>query len=161
VGIVLLVANTALQRGFTVLFAGNVAFHTLCFLMFTVQGKVGFAVIKILLVDRSHLCISPFVIGMASPTGRIRQSAVKSIFSAYVGTNVLVAAHAQTILGFAVKPDVALLAFFLDLGVSGNDFAWRHDGLNVLGPCNRAKTKKNRSNTQRQPRTLVHYFGAQ
>ena len=136
--IVFAMAAVAVQCCFAVALTAHVAFIALHLVMFAPQQKIGFAMVEFLFVKVSNSCITPLVVGMAGAAGWICNTPMESTFVARVSSDILVASHAQAILCFAVKLDVALLAVILKFDVALDDFAGSHDRFNPL--CHRRAT---------------------
>jgi hypothetical protein len=88
--------------------------------------------VEFFLVQVDHIGVAPFVVRVAIAASGGFQPTMEASFRPHIVTDVFVAGHAQAVLRFAVKFDVALLALVFHLCVALYDFPWRHDGLNSL-----------------------------
>ena len=130
--IILLVTGCALQCGFPVFLSGLVALHAVQPGVLAPQQEVGLGVIKFGFVEHRNFLVASFVVGMATPAGRVCLAPVETCLATDISPHILVAGHAQPVLGLAIEADVALLAVLFDFRMGLDQLAGRHDGLNVL-----------------------------
>lgn len=132
VGIVFAVAGIAFQWRITKFLAISVALFAIHLQMFGAKCVVCLRVVELLSVKVCHLGFSALVVGVASSADLRFHPPMKPDFLAHVDAHILVASHAQTILRFAIKPQMAVLAFVFGFAVPGNQLAWRNDGFDSL-----------------------------
>lgn len=109
-------------------FSGCVTAPALQFAVFAFQREVGGAVIKIIAIEPDDIGRAPLVIGMTLFTrqrGVVFQLAVKAFFGGDVGTDHIVALHAELILRLLGERYVAFCALSFQFGVALDELS-RH-----------------------------------
>ena len=132
VHVVFSVACVALQGRVAKLFPGGMALGTFHLLMLCTQCEVGRGMVKFGLIKVGNQGHPTFVIGMAGATGFGAHLAVKTGLTPDIQADILVAGHAQAVLGLAVKLHMTLLALVLDLDMALDYLARRDDRLDAL-----------------------------
>jgi hypothetical protein len=120
-----------------VLAVGFVATGALQTIVFSLEGKISVFVLKRGFIERDDIRVTSLMLGVAVralPALGISVASVEALLRRNVTSNILVAPGTQFCLFFTRELDVARSAFFLNVGVPGNDFTG-HDQRFQLGMC--------------------------
>ena len=108
------------------------ALDTLHLLVFCAKDKVSRGVVKLGLVKVSNQSRASLVVGMTRSTSLRLHLPVNARLASHIGSYLLVALHAQAILGLAVKLGMALLALVVHFRMGLRQFSGGNNGLNAL-----------------------------